>query len=248
MRSNVDDRSAFAQSLPQEILSALVIVLSGMPVNPANPPLVPRSPAKRTLFQPPEEVEVEHPRLSNKRARKSAIDLVSSAPDEAFEVKPTVKKPTRKSEPNRRVSHRVSAPTATTDNNPSFTPEKEMEYCRDLIKRMVSGPGYWTRYVANFKKPVDPEIDNAPNYFDVVKKPMCLNMMKVKMENSEYASAAEFEADIRLIFQNCYEYWTPADPIWKECETFENFFNNQWAQRHKYTGHGSKKVKTEVID
>jgi len=219
-----------------------------MPANPANPPLVPRSPAKRPLFQNPEEVEVEQPRPSNKRARKSAIDLVNSAPDEAFEVKPSVKKPIRKSEPSRRTSHRVSAPATTVDNDPTFTPEKEMEYCRDLIKRMVSGPGYWTRYVPNFKKPVDPEIDNAPNYFDVVKKPMCLNIMKAKMDNGEYATAAEFEADIRLIFQNCYEYWTPADPIWKECETFENFFNNQWAQRHKYTGHGSKKVKAEVID
>jgi Bromodomain len=248
VRSNADERSAFAQSLPQAILSALVIALSDMPANPANPAFVTRSSIKHTLFPALEEIEVEQPRPTNKRARKSAIDLVNSAPDEVFEVKPTVKKPARKSEPNRRVSRRVSAPAPTVDNNLSFTPEKEMEYCRDLIKRMVSGPGYWTRYVPNFKKPVNPEMDNAPNYFDVVKKPMCLNMMKEKMDHGQYASGVEFEADVRLIFQNCYEYWTPADPIWKECEIFEDFFNNQWAQRHKYVGHGSKKVKAEVTD
>lgn len=246
MRAAPDERSVFAQSLPQEILTALVIVLSDMSTNPANPAFVPRPPVKHALFNNPEEIEVEQSRQSNKRARKSAIDLVNSAPDELFEVKTTVKKPARKSEPGRRISRRVSAPASTADNDPNFTPEKEMEYCRDLIKRMISGPGYWTRYVSNFKKPVDPDIDNAPNYFDVVKKPMCLNMMKTKMDKGEYASGAEFEADIRLIFQNCYEYWTPTDPIWKECEVFEDFFNNQWIQRNKYGS--SKRVKAEAID
>jgi hypothetical protein len=246
VRSNPNQRSSFAQSLPQEILSALVIVLSDMPANIANAAFAPPPPAKRALFNNPEGMEVERLRPSNKRARKSAIDLVNSAPDELFEVKPTIKKPARKSEPVRRAGRRVSAPAVTVDNDPTFTPEKEMEYCRDLIKRMISGPGYWTRYVPNFKKPVDPVIDNAPSYFDVVKKPMCLNMMKAKMDNGEYASGAEFEADVRLIFQNCYEYWTPADPIWKECEVFEDFFNNQWAQRNRY-GSG-KKIKSEVLD
>ena len=246
MRSNADDRSAFAQSLPQEILSALVIVLSDMSAKPSMPVVLPRSPAKRSVFHTLEEIEVDHHRPTNKRARKSATDLVNPAPDEIFEVK--TKKLARKSEPGRRVNRRVSAPAPTIENDPSFTPEKEMEYCRDLIKRMVSGPGYWTRYVPNFKKPVDPEVDSAPNYFDVVKKPMCLNVMKDKMDNGEYVNAADFEADVRLIFQNCYEYWTPADPIWKECETFEEFFNNQWAQRHKYAAHGTKRVKAEVID
>lgn len=244
MRASPNERSAFAQSLPQEILSSLVIVLSSMPANPTIPTdLVTPPPIKHALLNYPEEIEIDQTRPSNKRARKSAIDVVNTH-DEVFEVKPTVRKPARKFEPGRRTTRRVSAPAASLVNDPSFTPEMEMDYCRDLIKRMISGPGYWTRYVSNFKRPVDAVIDNAPNYFDVVKKPMCLNMMKTKMDRGDYKNGAEFEADIRLIFQNCYEYWTPTDSIWKECEVFEDFFNNQWAQRSKY----ARKVKAEALE
>jgi hypothetical protein len=244
VRSTPNERTSFAKSLPQEILSALVVVLSDMPANAA-----PHT-AKHTLSDNPDEVESEYPRTKiAKRSRKSGADLISaSAPNELYEVKPAIKMPGRKSESGRRTSRRASGPSFV-DNNPNFTPEKEMEYCRDLIKRMISGPGYWTRYVANFKKPVDPVLDNAPHYFDVIKNPMNLNTIKMKMDNGKYSTASEFEADIRLIFQNCYEYWTPKDRIWQECETFEDFFNNQWAARHKYssTSHG-KRVKAEVTE
>ena len=246
MRSNPEERSAFIRSLPKEILSALVIVLSDIPAGPANLAFDLHHSVKHPLPENPEETEVGQAQLKNKRAGRSAIDLVNSAQDEVFEVKATVKKPARKSEPGRRTNKRASAPAIIVDNDPTFTEEKEMDYCRDLIKRMVSGPGYWTRYVPNFKKPVDPVLDNAPNYFDVVKKPMCLNTMKIKMDKGEYSNAAQFEADVRLIFQNCYEYWTPVDQIWKECEIFEEFFNGQWAQRSRY-GAG-KKIKTETMN
>jgi hypothetical protein len=215
------------------------------PSKPVNPSFDTQGAVKRPLQNAPGAIEVVQPQQSNKRSRKSAVETVNSVSDEVFEVKPSVKKPARKSEPIRRINRRFSA-LETAENEPTFADEKEMEYCRDLIKRMISGPGYWTRYVTNFKKPVDPVIDNAPNYFDVVKKPMCLQMMKTKMDNGEYSTSAEFEADIRLIFQNCYEYWTPSDPIWKECELFENFFNNQWAQRSKY--YSGRRIKPEIVD
>ena len=244
MRSNPEDRSAFIRSLPKEILSALVIALSDIPAGAANPAIDPHHSVKYPLTHDTKESQVGQARSKNKRTRKSAIDLVSSAQDEVFEVKATVKKPARKSEPGRRTNRRVSTPAVIVDNDPTFTRDKEMEYCRDLIKRMVSGPGYWARYVSNFKKNVDPVLDNAPNYFDVVKKPMCLNTMKTKMDKGEYSTAAQFEVDVRLIFQNCYEYWTPVDQIWKECEILEEFFNSQWSQRSKY-GVG-KRIKTEI--
>ena len=248
MRSKPQERKAFIRTLPNDILGALVIVLSDLPVNSANPSFDHQRTVKHPLNA--EEPEVGIAESTNKHFRKSAVDVVSSAPHDVFEIKQTAKKPVRKSESSRRINRRVSTSAlAATESDPAFTPEKEMEYCRDLIKRMNSGPGYWTRYVSNFKKPVDPVFDDAPNYFAVVKKPMCLNSMKAKMDNGEYANGAEFEADIQLIFQNCYEYWTPADQIWKECALFEEFFNTQWAQRNKYaTGKRfASSVKSEAI-
>jgi hypothetical protein len=248
VRSNADNRQEFVRTLPQDILSALVMVLSEMPAA-QTVPAVPLSAANELVPLPKRPLntthdDVQQPRPVNKRARKSATDLAKSNDDDLFEIKPKVKKQARKSEPVRRINRQAEAAGPVEEQK--LTPEKDLEYC--LIKRMISGPGYWTRFVPSFKKPVDPVADNAPNYFDVVKKPMCLNLMQEKMDKGQYTSAAEFEADIRLIFQNCYEYWTPTDAIWKECETFEKFFDNQWAARHSYRGHGPKRIKAETAE
>lgn len=242
MRCSPEHRNAFAKSLPQEILSELVIVMSELPTNTPFPVRA----VKHAL--PVEVFDAEPPRPSTKRARKSAADVVMIAPDVDFDVKPVIKKAARKSEPNRRASRRVSQvfiPTAEEDVN--WTPEKEMEFCRGMIDRMIQGPGFWTRLVGPFRKPVNPTVDSVPNYFDVVKRPMDLSTIKAKIVGGVYASGAEFEADVRLIFQNCYEYWTQEDAIWDTCQAFEKYFNEQWGNRHRWNG-SKIRIKAEVID
>jgi hypothetical protein len=242
VRTQPDKRNLFAKSLPQDILSELVIVMSDLPVTPT---FTPRA-VKHTL--PIEVLDAEQPRPPIKRARKSAADIVMTGSDADYDIKPIIKKTARKSEPIRRANRRVSmqlVPSAEEDVD--FTPEKELEYCRGLIDRMIRGPGFWTRLVGPFKNPVNPAVDNVPNYFDVVKRPMDLSTIKNKIVSGAYANGAEFEADVRLIFQNCYEYWTKEDAIWDTCQNFEKYFNEQWGSRHRWTG-GKNKVKTEVID
>jgi hypothetical protein len=245
VRGNPDQRNHFARSLPQDILSELVIVMSDLPATPA---FTPRT-VKHAL--PVEILDADHPRpIANKRARKSAGDLLINAPDADFDVKPVIKKPARKSEPNRRISKgRVSTAAPyhlSAEEDPDWTPEKELEYCRGLIDRMIQGPGFWTRLVGPFKFPVDPTTDNVPDYFTVVKKPMDLTTIRNKIRADVYASGAEFEADVRQIFQNCYEYWTQDDGIWETCTAFEKYFNEQWSSRHRWTG--KNKIKAEIID
>ena len=243
MRASPEIRNAFAKSLPQEILSELVIVMSDLPATPAYTP----QGQKHQLHFNPAEIDIEQPRPATKRSRKSEV-ATPAAPfgDEPVEIKPPpVKKAARKSEPNRRASNNRRISTQVATEPVSLTAEKEMEYCRDLITRMFKGPGFWTRLVGPFKNPVDPTIDNVPNYFDVVKRPMDLRTIQAKMNRNEYATGAEFEADIRQIFQNCYEYWTQDDPIFKNCVDFENYFNTQWGARHKWN---TPTIKTEVIE
>jgi hypothetical protein len=248
VRASPEIRNAFAKSLPQEILSELVIVMSDLPATPAYTPQAP----KHQLHFNHAEIDLEQPRPSTKRSRKSEVSTSVAATatavpvgDEPFEVKPTVKKVARRSEPNRRTSNNRRTSGQGSAEIIPLSPEKDLEFCRDLIMRMFKGPGFWTRLVGPFKNPVDPAVDNVPNYFDVVKRPMDLRTIQAKMNRGEYATSAEFEADIRLIFQNCYEYWTQDDPIFKNCADFENYFNTVWSTRHKWT---TPTIKAEVID
>jgi hypothetical protein len=244
VRASPEIRNAFAKSLPQEILSELVIVMSDLP-NPSNPP-VNFTPQTQTFSYPPPvnhvEIDLGPARPSAKRSRKSDVGLGNA--DDAFEIKPSIKKVARRSEPNNH--RRKSKGQATTAENAiPLSADKEMNFCRDLIFRMLSGPGYWTRLVGPFRNPVDPIADNVPNYLTVVKRPMDLITIRDKMSRAEYKSATEFESDVRQIFQNCYEYWTEKDPIFDTCLKFEQYFNEKWNTRHKWI---APTIKAELID
>lgn len=253
MRGSPEVRNEFAKSLPQEILSELVVAMADLPASP--PPTIAPQPFSHHANVPSRQAAYESPYGQPppaKRARKSenAADILNGS--EVLDVKPKLKKHHRKSEPvsrkplkSRATNNSASSSSGTAPAPQNIDPGADLAYSRDLITRMLSGPGFWTRLVGPFKEPVDPVTHNAPNYFDVVKHPMDLKQIKDKMDRNEYSTSAEFEADIRLIFQNCYEYWTQNDQVFRECEKFEEYFNDKWSTRSKWC---AQNVKIETLD
>ena len=236
MRASPDNIKSFAEALPKQILEDLLYV--AFAPGDAAAAVVTSHPIKHALHSAPPEADHEEVRPA-KQVRKSYMGFSSAVADDAFEIKPaSYKKVARKSEPVRRNKKAPIVETAPV------SPEKDLESCKALINRMLTAPSYWTRYVRYFRDPVDPVRDNIPEYTTVVKQPMDLKTIQSKANRGEYATAAEFEADVRLIFKNCYEYWQNGDLVFREGEKFEECFNKQWALRHSY----HPNIKTEVID
>uniref|UniRef100_A0A8B9UYB6 Bromodomain adjacent to zinc finger domain protein 1A n=1 Tax=Anas zonorhyncha TaxID=75864 RepID=A0A8B9UYB6_9AVES len=46
----------------------------------------------------------------------------------------------------------------------------------------------------------------VPDYYDIIKKPIALNIIREKVNKCEYKLASEFIEDIELMFSNCFEY------------------------------------------
>ena len=77
----------------------------------------------------------------------------------------------------------------------------EREFLTRYVDKLCSHP------LANaFRYPVDPEKDGAPDYFQVIKKPMDLGKVKSKLEANEYQSANELISDVNLIWSNAIKY------------------------------------------
>ena len=57
-----------------------------------------------------------------------------------------------------------------------------------------------------YRKPVDPERDNAPDYNDIIAKPMDLGTVLTKLDNNKYKSAKDWFGDVNLVFQNSKKY------------------------------------------
>lgn len=85
---------------------------------------------------------------------------------------------------------------------------ESLKSCNEILKELFSKKH--SGYAWPFYKPVDAELLALHDYHDIIKKPMDLGTVKRKMDGREYKSAAEFAADVRLIFTNCYKY-NPSD-------------------------------------
>ena len=116
----------------------------------------------------------------------------------------------------------------------AYSAKQKLRFCDDLLTRMLSGPGFWTRLVGPFREPVHPSSEGIPDYFDKVKRPMDLGTIKANLDNRQYKAPEEFLADMRQIFLNAYTYWQKGDAIWQVCERLEKTFEEKYAQMNKW--------------
>jgi hypothetical protein len=113
---------------------------------------------------------------------------------------------------------------------------EQLKFCLSIIKDLFHKKNL--SFVWPFAKPVDVENLNLPDYYQIIKKPMDLGTVKVrlkakkiqlsfifilkkKLENREYATPDEFAADVRLIFSNCYLYNGPNTDVVAMCKKVE---------------------------
>ncbi|KAK3687333.1 hypothetical protein B0T22DRAFT_125889 [Podospora appendiculata] len=251
MRSS-EARKQFAQSLPQEVLSELVVAMSSLEDTPAAQaaptPAVSaaamaqaQAQAQAQLAAPqnrnvhylePEEADAAQVGRPIKKQRHSDVHTGAMA---SATPKPIVKKPGgRVSLPSSKpMPKQRKSSTAFGASHPPSTNQK-LNFCSDLLTRMLSGPGFWTRLVGPFKEPVDPVSDGVPDYFDKVTKPMDLGTMKAKMDSGGYTDEAEFLADMNQIFTNCFTYWSKKDAMYGACERLQKTFEEKYSQMNKW--------------
>ncbi|PKS07296.1 hypothetical protein jhhlp_005898 [Lomentospora prolificans] len=256
-----DAPSEFAKSLPQEFLCELVVEMSAIsaPVlggggadggNSVNGPegstplgsmrsvlSAAAGGAKRNASHLEEDGGSEDESSKSKKNRRvsgpATIPLPPSSRNPS--ASGTNGGPPRRSLPaptkNPIVNRRISSVLAADG---SFTDVQKVDFCADLLSRMLSGPGYWTRLVKPFRQPVDPVVDGVPDYFEKIEKPMDLMTIKSKMERQMYSSAGEFAADVRLIVENCKTYWKEGHPLYGEAEKFSKSFEEKFAEMPKW--------------
>ncbi|UZO00660.1 uncharacterized protein OCT59_011782 [Rhizophagus irregularis] len=65
----------------------------------------------------------------------------------------------------------------------------------------------------------------------VIKHPMDLFTINLKLENNQYKNLKEFEKDIRLMFRNCYTYNDVKSKEYCSGEKLESIFNEKWNEK-----------------
>ncbi|KAI0817387.1 Bromodomain-containing protein [Xylaria sp. FL0064] len=220
-----ESRAEFTKSLPQEVLSELVVAMSHLnstPVIQVKPPTSPSSSQHKNVHYLEQEGEEREAKTTKHRHSDGLTNRVKKASTPRPSL-PAAPKP-----------YKTKRSGINADDGRQYSPDHKLNFCADLLNRMLSGPGFWTRLVGPFKEPVRPIEDGVPNYFEKIKKPMDLGTIKKKMDSGEYNTAEEFEADVRQIFENCYTYWGRNHEMSAAAERFQKSFEEKFAEMFKW--------------
>ncbi|XP_067937082.1 chromatin remodeling regulator CECR2-like [Watersipora subatra] len=91
-------------------------------------------------------------------------------------------------------NRQLNGPTKTTEFGP-----KEYEKINRILYQLQRDSNCWP-----FLEPVTTDI--APDYFEIIKNPMDISVMRRKAGKKEYTSKIQFITDFDLIVENCTKY------------------------------------------
>ncbi|CAB4487380.1 unnamed protein product [Rhizophagus irregularis] len=99
---------------------------------------------------------------------------------------------------------------------------KIIDFCCEILYELEN-----KSYTHLFYKYSEKNIKNKV----IIKYPMDLFTINLKLKNNQYTSLEEFEKDIRLIFRNCYKYNDIGSEIYCSGEALESDFNKIWNEK-----------------
>jgi hypothetical protein len=115
-----------------------------------------------------------------------------------------------------------SSPTSLTEAEQPAAKTERMTTSNQLQFLLKATRALWRHHYAwPFHKPVDPVTLNLPDYFQIVKRPMDMGVIKKNLENCVYSCSMECIQDYRQMFNNCYLYNKPTDDVVMMCHEVE---------------------------
>jgi hypothetical protein len=95
--------------------------------------------------------------------------------------------------------------------------------CLPIVQQLIDDPYGWV-----FRDAVDPVVFGLPDYFEVVKNPMHLLLVKKKLENAVYTDMASFERDVKLVFENAILYNGEDSEVGQLAHTMMGVFEKEY--------------------
>ena len=95
--------------------------------------------------------------------------------------------------------------------------------CLPIVQQLIDDPFGWV-----FRDAVDPVVFGLPDYFEVVKNPMHLLLVKKKLENAVYTDMASFERDVKLVFENAILYNGEDSEVGQLANTMMGVFEKEY--------------------
>lgn len=94
--------------------------------------------------------------------------------------------------------------------------------CIEITEKIISLP-----IAGHFSRPVNPELDGAPDYFEIIKKPMDLSLVLKKLNDDQYTTLDKWKEDMNQIWKNAQTYNDHTTPIHAIARELSEYFRRR---------------------
>ena len=92
--------------------------------------------------------------------------------------------------------------------------------CESIVRTLMSDPGAFY-----FFKPVEPEIDGAPHYYQYITHPMSFYIVQEKLSSRAYSTPEEFISDVNCIWTNAKYYNSEVNHVYQAADALSKKFD-----------------------
>lgn len=117
----------------------------------------------------------------------------------------------------------------------------EQKFCSYVVRELCRKQH--SSYNSPFLFPVDPIALGIPHYRDIVTSPMDLSTIRRKVDLGEYDTLDDFEADVRLMFSNCYAFNAPGNDVFNMGNQLEAAFNTKWTEKTTFISQYGESIR-----
>ncbi len=129
-----ESRAEFTKSLPQEVLSELVVAMSHLnstPVIQVKPPSSPSSTQQKNVHYLDQEGEEREAKVTKHRHSDGLTNRIKKSTSKSS--LPAAPKP-----------YKTKRSSINVNDGRQFSPDHKLNFCADLLNRMLSGPGKYS--------------------------------------------------------------------------------------------------------
>ncbi|PWN22135.1 Bromodomain-containing protein [Microstroma glucosiphilum] len=110
--------------------------------------------------------------------------------------------------------------------------QDELKYCLKVIDDFLTKASN-QHFMWVFNDLPAKDMDFAPAYYQLIKRPICLNQIQGRLRKREYADKNDFVADMKLLFNNCYTFNPPDNEVHQMGKRTEAVFEEKMSNMPK---------------
>lgn len=232
-----------AHDVTNAVLNAVKTVWNEIKTIPEEEPAKPKPFPKAKPVREPRSIAT--PVTEASRRQSAGPNSTANATTPSQPVQKAAANPRRESLADAdRPKRTVRAPKSKDIDYTSKSRKKlkpELQFCAEVLSELTSPKHFAINQF--FLEPVDPVALQIPQYYSVIKKPMDFGQVSRMLHNGDISSVKEFDKNVRLIFDNCFQFNGPPDqgnPVSHFAQQLKDLYEGQMKQKDSWLSKHAK--------